>query len=181
MKVGWTSASLGASGTNLTVLGASAALNLEGTNVLTNNVHSGNNTKAGIGTTLTNILTINNRVTYNGRFNLGKVKPTRVSVDNDHNKGIVVEIYKNATLGGTTNYQYHNQTDSIVIQDTAGTTLSGDDLIDSFTVFPQGSKEVDLTVLNTELLPEQTYKIAARTVSGTSTNITAAITWKEEK
>lgn len=181
LKIGWTSASLGSSGSNLTVLGASGAIFLQGDEVVKNNTFADNNQKASVATTLTNILTIKNRTVYNNRFNLGKVFPISISVDNDHNKGSIISIYRNATIAGTQNYQFEDEFNSTVIIDKTGTTVTGGTLIKSLTVAANGSVEVDMTNLKTELLPDETFTLAVRTISGTSTNITGTITWKEEK
>ena len=60
-------------------------------------------------------------------------------------------------------------------------SLSGGILIDSFTVPAGGSSELDLTILNTELLPDSIFTIAGRTIQGGSAEMTAAIAWKEIK
>ena len=105
-----------------------------------------------------------------------------VSVDNEHNKAIIVEIYRDADVAGTTNFQFEDEWNSIATVEKSGTTVTNGVLIDSFVV-PAGQAEiVDLTILNTELNPDQTFVVAAKTVSGTNANdVTAAITWKEEK
>jgi hypothetical protein len=180
LKVGWTAASLGST-TALTVTGASGSLMLEGDEIVKNNTFADEDTVASVSTTLTNLLTIKNRIVYGDRFNLGKIFPLRVSVDNDHNKGAIVEIFRNATLAGTTNYQYEDEYNSLALVDKSGTTVTGGTLIDAFTVAANGSESVDLTNLFTEMLPEDTFTIAAKTISGTSTAMTATISWKEEK
>ena len=181
IKIGWTSASLGSSGTNLTVQGASAGLFLEGDDIKSNDVHAIDNTKTSVGTTATNLATLKNRIIYADEFNLGKIFPIRTTVAIEHNKNAIVEIYKNTTLGGTTNYQLHDEYNSIAAYDTAGTTISGGELIDAFTIAANGEEVIDLSVLLVKLFPEDTLTISARTVSGTSTNMVVTLTWKEEK
>jgi hypothetical protein len=181
LKIGWTAASLGSSGTNLTVQGASGAIFLEGDDIKSNDVHAVDNTKTSVATTVTNLVTLKNRVVYGDEFNLGKIFPIRCTVGIEHNKNAIVEIYKNTTLGGTTNYQFHDEFNSIAAIDTAGTTISGGELIDAFTVAANGEKEINLLQLLLKLLPEDTLTIAAKTVSGTSTNMVVTLTWKEEK
>jgi hypothetical protein len=180
MKCGWTAASLGST-TNLTVLGASASLELEGEENFINDVHNENNTKASISTTLTNVLTIKNGLVLGNKYNLTRVFPLRISVDNDHNKAIVVEVLKDATLAGTTNYNYHDEYASAVLYDTAGTTVTNGERIDGFTVGAQLSEDIDISALKAELLPDEILTIAVRTTTGTATNTTASITWQEEK
>jgi hypothetical protein len=181
LKVGWTSASLGSSGTNLTVTGGSAAMFLEGDEVVKNNTFADVDTVASVGTTLTNLITIKNRVVYGDHYNLGKAFPLLVSIDNEHNKGLIVEVFRNPDVAGVVNYQYEDEWNSIIVVDKAGTTVTNGTLIDAFVVAANSSEVVDLTQLNTELLPDDTFCISAKTVSGTATNTTVGITWKEEK
>jgi hypothetical protein len=181
MKIGWTAASLGSTGTNLTVTGASAKISIEGQDIVTNNTYAADNSVTSVSTTLTNIITIKNRTIYGDRFNLGKIFPLDVSIDNDHNKGSIIELYVNATLGGTTNFQYENEFNSIALVDKAGTTVTGGTLVDAFTVPAAGDAEVDIKKLSLKLNPEDTITVAAKTISGSSTAITGALVWQEEK
>jgi len=180
-KIGWTSASLGASGTNLTVTGASGSIMLEGDEVIKNNTFADENTVSSIGTTLTSLITIKNRTVYGDRYNLGKIIPLTISVNNDHTKGAIIEVFRNTTIGGATNYQFEDEYNSIAAVDKAGTTVTGGVLIDAFTVESGGTKELDLSILNTELLPDSTFTVAGKTVQGTGAEMTATIAWKEIK
>lgn len=181
LKVGWTAASLGASGTNLTVKGASGAIFLEGDEVIKNNTFADVETVGSVGGTLTNLITIKNRIIYGSKYNLGKVFPLLISIDNEHNKGLIVEVFRDADVAGTTNFQYEDEFNSLIIADKSGTTVSGGTLIDAFVVAANSSEVVDLTQLKTEILPEERFTISAKTVTGTATNTTVGITWKEEK
>jgi hypothetical protein len=180
MKVGWTSASLGSSGTNLTVEGASAMGAIEGITPQIPQSKALSNSKASISTTLTNVLTLKNRLSYGGRFNLGDIKLLSLSIDNDHNKGVIVELYKNATLAGVPNYQFFNENNSIASYDIAGTTVTGGVIINSFTVPLNGDINISLSELNETILPDETLTVAVKTVSGTATNTTGALIWIEE-
>ena len=182
LKIGWTSASLGSSGTNLTVEGASAELSLQGDNINLNDVHSSQGNKTSVGSANDiNILTIRNRTILNNLYNLAKVFPLRVSASNDHNKPIIISIYKNATISGTQNYSYHDEYDSAVSVDTSGDVVTGTDLIDSFSVGASGASQISLSDLDTDLLPDETLTFAARADSGSASSITITATWKEEK
>lgn len=181
LKVGWTAASLGSSGTNLTVVGASAEAAVQGKEAPNDGSFAADNTVASVSTTLTNILTIKNRIVYGVRFNLGKMLPISASLDNDHNKGAIVEIRSNATLGGVPNYQYEDESNSVALVDKAATTVTGGTLLDAFTVAAGGDTTVDLAKLNDVINPEDTLTVAAKTISGTSTAMTGAIVWTEEK
>jgi hypothetical protein len=182
MKTGWISTSLGSSGTNLTVTGASMMGAIEGEEVIEESSHAHFAQQASISTTLYSVFTLQNRIVYGTKFNLGVIHPVSISIDNDHNKGIIVELIKNATLAGVPNYQYHNLTNSLATIDEAGTTVTGGEVIDAFTVGTlEGSGDIDLGKLQDFLLPEETLTVAVRTVSGTATNTTASLVWREEK
>jgi hypothetical protein len=180
-KIGWTAASLGSSGTNLTVEGASAELAIQGDEVLRNDTHAVEASKASVTTAATNVLTLKNRVVFGNRFNLGKVKPLRLSVDNDHTKGLIVEIYKNATIGGTTNFQLIDEFNSVSSYDSAGTTVTGGKFLDGFTIGGGESNSISLKDITPDFEPEDTLTVACRTVSQTATTTTVILTWQEDK
>lgn len=180
-KIGWTAASLGSTGTNLTVKGASGALFLDGEQILSNDNHAFDANKASVTTTSTNLITLKNRIVYGDRFNLGKARPTRLSIDNDHNKGLVVRLVKNADIAGTQNYQYINEHNSIILVDTAGGAVTNGDVIGGFTVPAAGSEIIDLSETINDLLPEETLTVAVHTVFGTATDTTGVINWREDK
>jgi len=181
LKIGWTAASLGST-TNLTVQGASGGIFLEGDELLKNNTFASNNVVGSLDTTLTNLITVKSRLVYGNYYNLGKVFPLTVSVDNEHNKAVIVEIYRSPDVAGTTNYQFVDEFNSIAVTEKAGTDVTNGDLIESFIVASSGNVDKDLTTLKTELLPTESFVVAAKTVSGTSAgDTTVSITWKEEK
>ena len=181
MKVGWTSASLGSTGTNLIVTGASCMGGVEGFVGIIEPSVADFNTVSSISTTLTAVITIKNRIVFGGKFNLGSIEPLSVSIDNDHNKGAVVQIVKNATLSGVPNFQYFDESESIVTVDKSSTTVTGGNIIDVLTVGAGLSDSLDLSKFENLLLPEDTLTVAVQTISGTATSTTAAIVWREEK
>jgi hypothetical protein len=181
LKMGWTSASLGASGTNLIVQGASASLMSEGDEILPNDTHAVDVSKGSVDTTLTSIVTIKNRVVYADRINLAKINPLRVTIENDHTKGLIVEIYVNSVIAGTQNYQYESEFASVGLYDSAGTTVTGGELVDAVTVPAAGQTTLDLSQTFPAILPGDTYTIAAKTVSGTGATVTTTVTWGEDK
>jgi hypothetical protein len=181
LKIGWTSASLGASGTNLTVTGASGALFLEGDEILQNDVHAVEASQGSVGTSNVPILELKNRVVYSNLFNLGKIKPLRLSIDNDHTKGAIVELFLTPTLTGVTNYQFVDENTSIAIFDTAATGYTGGKFIDGFAIGAGEGRSIDLSQVIPDILPDNTLTVVARAVSGTGATITAVLTWQEDK
>lgn len=180
-KIGWTGASLGSSGTDLTVEGASASLMVEGDEYLSNDVHAQDNTELSVGATATNILTIQNRLIHGAYYNLGKITPLLASVAIDHTKGAIIELIKNATITGVvSNYTAHEEDVSLVIYKTGG-TVTGGDLIGGFPLSSDAHDDLNLEPLLLKLLPSDTLTISARAVSGTATSMTGFLTWKEDK
>lgn len=182
LKIGWASESLGSSGTNLIVKGASAS---GGKIAIEHHLEAGTraleNGKDSIGTTLTNVLTIRNRGHYNYYYNQGNIKPVSFSFNNDHNKGARVKVVKNANLGGTPNFTYKDESESISEYDTAGTTVTGGEIVESKIVGAGASEEFDLSGVIDVLLPRDSLTIAVEAISGTATTSDVSITWKEDK
>lgn len=182
MKIGWTAASLGSTGTNLTVEGASSYVAVGGKNTFVNQSKSDDNLVASIDTTLTPIITLKNRITYGDRFNLGKIKILIASATNDHNKPSIIEIYKNGTLGGVPDFQLVDDVNSIALVDKSASSITGGSKIASFPVGANGgSDDIDLEKFLIDILPEEIITIAAKTTSGTGATIDAIISWVEEK
>ena len=121
--------------TAVAVKGASGALFVEGQIRELGPKNAIDNNKAAI-TTLTNIFSLKNATTYNGLTNRAQVKLRTVSVAYDGGNGIgVLQIHKNATLGGVPAYTTINGTtadngntitngQSIASYDVAGTTVT---------------------------------------------------------
>jgi hypothetical protein len=182
MKVGWTSASTGSTGTNLTVTGASAYVAVGGKNIFRNQTYADENSVSTVDNTPSHaLITLKNRITYGGRFNLGKIALLEVSVENDHTKSITVDVCLNSTVAGTTNFNLVDDVNSIALIDKAGTTVSGGRKVASFQVAANASVTVDLSRFFIELSPEDLLVITAFTSSGSATEVTASITWLEEK
>lgn len=181
LKVGWTSASLGSSGTNLIVTGGSAKMHVQGKRSDQGSAFAAENTVAAVGTSLVNILTIKNRIIYGNRFNLGKILMLSASLDNEANKGAVVELLVNATVGGSPNFQYQDSVNSLAAVDKTGTTVTGGTLIAAFTVDTGGGKTFNLADIQKTLNPEDTLTLAAKVISGAGGTMTGTLVWKEEK
>lgn len=180
LKAGWTAASLGSSGTNLTVQGASASIFMSGVDQLLRAPRATDNTVTGVATTLTNLITIRNRGHYGGRFNHSRILLEALSIDNEHNKGVEVEILKGATVAGTPDFQYIDETNSVAEVDTTGTTVTGGTFVDGFIVGPGAALRENLDFLKEYLLSEEEITIAVKAVSGTGATINGVFTWRED-
>lgn len=178
LKLGWFAASLGNTA-SVEMFGASGFGSVDGPLVPLKNPVGHANTKTGIDTNLTNILSIRVRTTFNGYINLDEVFPDVFSVATEGTKTAIAELHLNATLGGEPNWKYHNETNSIVEYDTSGTTVTGATEIISLALGKTDSKVIDLRNYNIKLVRGDVLTVAAKATSGT-TEVTSALTWTED-
>ena len=137
------------------------------------------NTKS-IATTLTNIFTIRNSRTYNGFANQVEIEPVFLTLANDGTKTAEFQLRGNATVAGDTNFQEVG-TNLISQVDTAGTTVTENGrLLAEFVVAKASSITVDLTKFMIRQPPSLRLVIAGKMVSGSSSDLTAALTWYED-
>jgi len=177
MRVGWVAASMGSSGTSLTVAGASAMAGLQGK---ADRVHAfgGYGVATGV-TTETQVLSIYVRREFGDRAMAGVVVPKILSISTDSPKGAVFRMFKNATVSGTTSHAYVDETESACTYDTAGTTVSGGRLLGVYSVGPSGRATIDLGAINNLLVSGDELVITAQVTSGAASEMTASLTWEE--
>ena len=145
----------------------------------TRNPRATSNTKS-ISSTLTNILTLKNSRTYNGFINQVEIEPLSVSIANESNKTIVLEIRTNPTVSGTTNFS-RVETNLITQIDTSGTSVTSGTLLKTITVAPSNNQTFNLKDLDIRIPPTLRLCLAARQISGgASGDVTATIVWRED-
>ncbi len=165
--------------TSIVVYCSSAMLGIEGKNQDIGVIHAVENGKAGISTTLTNILTIRNRSTFASKTNQSFIKLALVDVAVDGTKPSDFELILNTTLGGTPSYTDIDTNVSIAEYDTAGTTISGGRVLFAPTLAKSDSRTVDLSPWRILLNPGDMITIAAKASSGTI-DAEVSLTWVEE-
>jgi hypothetical protein len=177
-KIGCFAASLGST-TDLSIFQASMAGFVAGKVLNFKNPVGHSNTKTNVGTTLTNIISFRVRNTFNGYVNLAETNPIDAFFAVDGTKPAVIEIHINATIAGTPNWTYHNESVDLMEYDTAGTTVSGALEVTVVAIGKTGNVEVDLKKMNIKLAPNDVITLAAKATSGT-TDVTASLTWQEQ-
>ena len=166
--------------TNITLKGASCVGEIEGKIEYLGPTNAIGNSKAGVTTTLTNIITIRNKSTYQTITNRTPINLLKYSISVDGNKPAEFQLIKNTTLGGTPSYTDISTNTSVIDYDTAGTTISGGQVIDFGTLGATGSaSESGTSTTDIILLPSETLTLAVR-ASATTTDVTAAIRWVED-
>lgn len=177
LKLGWACASLGSS-TNISLKGASLGSFVDGQSRLLVGSLAHSNSNPNVSTSFVSVLTIGTKQFFKGKSVLGRVVPIALEISSDSTKETRFLLVKNAQLGET-NFQDHGQND-LSIYDTTAHTLSSDREIYAGTIGASGSVTEDLSKLNIDLLLGDTLTVFARVVSGASSNVTAALIWKED-
>lgn len=178
MRVGWVAQSNGST-TNLTVAGGSAMAGLQG---IKHHARSfgGYGTATGV-TTETQVLTVQVRREFGGRACNSMLKPIVLSIGTDSTKGAIFRLLRNPTVSGTTSHAYVDQTESIALTDTAGTTVSGGRLLGVYSVGPSGRATISLSELNTFQIAGDELVITAQVTSGAGSEMSASLTWEERE
>lgn len=132
------------------------------------------NTKTGI-TTETNILTLHNKTTWSGVNNRARVQLRNISVATEGTKAVIVKLIKNTTLGGTPSYSDYNAVTSPIEYDTAGTTITGGQVVHAFVLSKEDAHVENLDTYGIYLNPDERLTISA--TSDSATEVLAAINW----
>jgi len=165
--------------TDLELHTSSLFAGIQGPIVYTGPRNSLDNTKSGITTTLTNILTIKSRATFNSIANHIPVLLSTLSVAVDGTKPVVIQLIKNTTLGGTPSYTNYSTNTSVIEYDTAGTTVTGGEVVGYYTVAKDGAIYVDYTSKDLSLQEGESLTIAAKATVATS-DVTVSPIWIED-
>ncbi len=161
----------------------SMAAFVEGTLINTGLLNSAlNNSKAGVTTAGTAVLTIKNKPVFNGITNRKFVQPLRISLAvTTNDRDCLFNLTLNPTLGGTPSYTDISTNTSVVSYDVAGTTVTGGRVLATFYVDAGLSDTIDITDLNIILNTADILTISAATLTGDdNSTVRASIVWNEQ-
>ncbi len=181
MRLVYTAENLGNT-TSLTVYGASAAGFVEGNNGHPRNPDGRGNSKASVGTTFTNIISLRVRRDFAGRIFLGEVTPVFASWACSGNKPAEAALILNGTLAGEPDWTYQSETLSAVEYDTAGTTVTvgaNAKILAQFALAQASSEQHDIGGWKVYLIAGDVLTLAVRASSGT-VDATCGITWIDD-
>lgn len=179
--------------TNIVVKAASGALFLEGQRRLLGPSHGLDNNKSVTAAIHTNIITIRNCTSYNGKNNRSHLKLRTISFaanTGGTGSGITTcKIIRNATLGGTPAYTTINGAtadngvtitngNAVSSYDTAGTTVTGGDTIFNSVIGIGNNAYEDLTELDLFSYPGDTLTISITSTQNSTVGI--GVTWTED-
>lgn len=178
MRVGWSAASTGGSGTDVTIKGANLGVFIEGKRIEPGNALSAEATVVSVTPTFVNILTVRNRMVRGDRRNRRPTQILRVSGLTDSTKGVVVRVLRNATVTET-NFKYIDKDSSNTEVDVAGTTVVGGELRATLTIGATGSATIDLEEFGIGMAAEDTITLSAAVVSAPNSSVTVSIDFRE--
>lgn len=167
---------------SLSVFGASAAGFVEGNNGHPRNPDGRGNSKASVGTTFTNILSIRVRREFQGRVFLGEVLPIFASWASSGTKPAEAALILNGTVAGSPAWQYQDQNLSAVEYDTAGTTVtvpSTGKILAQFALSQASSEQHDISHWKVYMVAGDVLTLAVRASSG-AVDATCGITWIDD-
>jgi len=162
--------------TNISVSTSSMACFTEGADKITGPANSISNEKAV--TTEENILTIRNKTTFASKNNKITVRLRVGSAATDGTKNAIIKFIKNTTLGGTPSYTDISTNTSVVDYDTAGTTITGGQVVDSITLAKEDSTKENLDELDVFLAPGETLTVSGQSASSNTIDVT--LSWRED-
>lgn len=179
LKVGWVAASLGST-TDISVKGASAATFIEGRSSINGVAHAQTNSNTSVSTNFEAVLTIKALETYNGKAMMGRIVFQRIAMSTDSTKEVVFKLSKNATIGET-DFNYHDESDSVGLYDIGDHADTGNaHALYEGQIGSGGAVEINLKELGIDLLANEYLTVFAKVVSGSASDVTASITWKED-
>jgi len=166
--------------TNLTIKTASMAGFIQGkSQELGLDPYSASATKATI-TTQAAVISIQNKRAFNGEINKTRAKVLTLNLyaEGSGANPVTVKIIRGTTLGGSPSYTDVDATNSVFSYDTAGTTITGGEILKTYTIARNspGLTEHELD-LNLYINPEEIITISVAT--STSVDATCSINWKE--
>jgi len=136
---------------------------------------------AAITNTDTNVFTLQNRTTLNSITNRTRIRLQSLSIRNSNSTAdAVCKIIHAGTEGGSPSFTNISTANSIAAIDTAGTTVTGGDLINSFSIQNGESFNFDLTLYNYRIDPGDTFNFVCASESGTNVTIRYGVSWLEE-
>lgn len=168
--------------TDLSVQTACFAAMLEGKRSILSNPFSEDNTKAITSNTIiTSVISIRNKTIFQGMEHHIPVFLKSINICNTGQRTAIVYIIRGGTLGGTPVWNSINLVNSVIEFDTAGTSVTGGIQYVAIPIQAGFSQSFDLTNFNIFLEPGQLISVGARLATAGTNEVTASITWTEDR
>ncbi|MGB0943138.1 MAG: hypothetical protein ACPGUE_12080 [Marinomonas sp.] len=177
-RVGWAARNTGNT-SDIVVKGASAAAFVEGAVVYDGLPKGICQTQLGVNTTRTNILSIRNRLTFNGTANRAEIIPIAASFATDTTKTAFFELLRDPVYADPVTFERYSA-NSLMELSKDSVEVSGGEVVDCFTVKSATSIQVDINKVLEQMIPGETYSIAASVSSGSASDMDATFAFKED-
>ena len=181
-RVGWVARNVGNT-SNVTVSGGSAAAFNEGIIYRDTPPRGQSNNQLSIGTALTNVLSLRNRATFSDKVNRAEIFPALLTVSTQTNKFAFFRIILNPVYSAPVTFNYVDKSSSIAEVAFNSVTVSGGQELGVLTA-EAGSP--DKLVFNqapgmsTQILPGDTWCIAAEIPTGAASDCQASLTSQDD-
>lgn len=179
-RIGWLSSNSG-SNTSVRIQGSSAGAFIEGLIFRDTPPRSASKEQASVGTSLTNILSIRNRISFGGKVNRAEIFPLLVSASSQTNKAAFFKIILSPTFNEPVTFTYVDKDSSIAEIANDAVDVSGGQEIGSVTVTNTGSIVLRFNEGQvTAIYPGTVLCLAAQMSSGAASDCQATATWQED-
>ncbi len=181
-RVGWIARNVG-NNTNITIQGGSAATFVEGPIFRDIPPRSASTDQSSVGSTLTNQISLRNRITFGDKVNRAEVLPLLISGSTQSTKFAFFKILLNPTYASTVVFNYIDKNGSLVEVATDAVAVSGGQEIGTVTIVAGSSQLIRFNeIMNTvtAVFPGTTVCIAAQVPSGAAADCQTAVTWQED-
>ena len=179
-RAGWLVRNTGNT-TNITVQGGSAALFIEGDIKLHTLPRTIFEDALSIGSTLTNLATTRNRISFAGKINRAELMPLLASISTQSNRLALFKIILNPVFAVPVDYEYVDKLNSITEVTTDHVAIIGGNELASFVVVDGNSVNFIMSDLgDLVLFPGETLCMAVIIPTGAASDCQAALTWQED-
>lgn len=178
LRLGMYCVSLGST-TDLIVRSGSFAGFTQGVRQKTRNPRAFANTQT-VSTSMTNIMTIRNRRTYNGYFNQIEIEPIFLTVASESGKNVSVELRATSDVGVEQNFTNVGTNLISDVDTTAATGITNGRLLTAFVVAGNSTITIPLADFLIRLPPSLNLVIQGAVTSGANSSVSAALTWYED-
>lgn len=181
-RIGWLVLNRGNT-TSLRIQGSSAAGFVEGSLLRDESPRSQANEQLSVGTTLTNVITIRNRISFGGKVNRADIYPLIASAASQTTKAAFFFIIASPEFASPVNFQYEDKDSSIAEFATDSVEVSSGRQIGAVTVVDSGSQIIEFNTRDgfpTVIQPGVTLCLAAQMASGSASDCQGSVTWTED-
>lgn len=179
-RVGWLATNSGNT-SNVTMQGASAAAFIEGRLVRSGPSNSESNDQLSIGSTITNVLAVRNRISFGDKVNRAELLLRFASLSSQTNRTAFFQILVNPTFSAPVTWNYINKSASIAEVTKTSVTVTGGEQIAILTVTDGSPVQIAFNDENADgILAGDILCIAAVIPTGAAADCQATMTWKED-